>query len=100
MSIVLGFGCLEEQERQRIKQAVIDGASCGKSISDVLEKWNTAAKTYDAMPRETAPERYTSAYYYEVALHYNHINRRHPFSPDGWACLSVTEPIVVVREDR
>ena len=86
MNVVLGFGCVEENEREKIKQALRE-----RPTQQVLDEWNGRADEYDKMPRETAPERYTRFWYYGDQLHYHHINRRHAMSPDGWALLKVIE---------
>jgi len=91
--IALGFGCVEEEEQQRIKRFLIRSLLEGKSVYDVSAAWNVERKPYDKMSRDEAPERYTTFYVYDNEIHYHHINRRHPFSPDGWALLQVTEPL-------
>jgi len=93
--VILGFGRQEEQERHKIKQALHDGTGSGASAEEILGRWNQAADTYDKMPRADAPERYTSVHYYDGTLHFFHVNRNHPFSPDGWAAWKVDEPFGV-----
>lgn len=48
------------------------------------------------MDRNDVPERYSYFWYvvnkiydgkYIIEFSFHHINRRHPFSPDGWALL-------------
>jgi len=90
--IALGFGCNEAKDREDIKNAVLSAALAGRNIDDAVKPWNDKAKEYDAMPRETAPERYTKVWIYGGAFHFHHINRRHPLSPDGWALLQIEEP--------
>jgi len=92
--VILGFGRCEEQERHKIKKALRDGAVDEASATQVLDRWNRAADKYDKMPTASAPERYTTVHYYDGHLHFLHINRRHPFSPDGWAAWKVEEPFV------
>jgi len=81
-----------QRNRQDIKNAVLSAAIAGRNIDDAVKPWNDKAKEYDAMPRESAPERYTKVWIYGGAFHFHHINRRHPFSPDGWALLQIEEP--------
>ena len=87
MSIVLGFGTTEEQERKKIKDYLSEHGE--------TDKWNNKADEYDKMPKEKAPERYTRFYVYDNKIKFHHINRRHAFSPDGWALLVVEEPFGV-----
>ncbi len=98
MSLILGFGCIEERERQRIKHALIAGALKGLTTDEVLAEWNDKADEYKKMPRGVAPERYTRVFYYDNELHFHHINREHPMSPDGWAMMGVDEPFVLPAE--
>lgn len=91
MNIILGFGSIEQQEREKIKKVVKEALLAGKDICEALEPWNKKAKEYDEMPRDAVPERYTKVWFYDDKLHFHHINRRHPFSPDGWALLQVEE---------
>lgn len=95
--VILGFGRQEELERGKIKQALHDGTASGTSVEEILGQWNDAADRYDKMPRGTAPERYTTVHYYDQELHFLHINRNHPFSPDGWAAWEVVEPFGVAE---
>ena len=87
MTIVLGFGSTEEQERSRIKEHL---ATKGET-----KEWNDRADKYDKMPKDEAPERYTRFYIYDESIKFHHINRRHPFSPDGWALMVIEEPFGV-----
>jgi len=99
MQIILGFGCQEERERARVIEA-LDGLTDEKDIHMALRPWNEKAKEYDKMPRETAPERYTSISFYDGKLHFSHINRQHPFSPDGWALLQIDEQFSTPEADH
>ena len=92
--LALGFGCIEERERETIKRRLLAAAINGKDFDEVSKTWNAERNKYDEMNREEAPERYTKFWIYEGAIHYHHIHRRHPFSPDGWALLRIDEPIV------
>jgi len=95
MCIILGFGHVEGGERTKIRAALLDHAKCGRTVSDILAIWNDKADEYDDLPRGEAPERYTRIFCYGGKLHFHHINRNHPFSPDGWALLQVNEPFDV-----
>jgi len=90
--LALGFGCNETSEREKIKNIALSAAMRGEKIDDALKEWNVKANEYDKLPRDKVPERYTRVYVYGGAFHFSHINRRHPFSPDGWAMLQITEP--------
>jgi len=92
MTIVLGFGSTEEMVREEVKKALAENGI------GVLEKWNSKAEEYDKLPREKTPERYTKIYYYDNTLTFMHINRRHPFSPDGWAMMEIKEPFEIKEE--
>lgn len=92
MAIILGFGRVEVRERAKVKAALVDGAKCGRTVKDILAHWNDKADEYDALPRGEAPERYTRVFCYDGKLCFHHINRNHPFSPDGWALWQVDEP--------
>ena len=100
MGIILGFGSRERQVQQDVKQAVMDGVRAGRDVGDILQKWNDEADAYDKCAQEAAPERYTSIWYYGDALHFHHVNRRHPFSPDGWAALEVHEPFPLPEDEE
>lgn len=85
--VILGFGACEELERARIREAIArDGAEAAE------REWSVRADEYGKLPREAAPERYTRFWCYDGKIHYHHINRRHPFSPDGWAMWRYVEP--------
>jgi hypothetical protein len=91
MSIVLGFGCVEDREREKIKAALLEGARNGLSSEEVLRVWNDKADEYDEMPRGVAPQRYTRVYDFGDKLRFHHYNRDHAMSPDGWGLLVVGE---------
>lgn len=93
MGIVLGFGSTEAQKEKLIRKEVLKALLFNDDVQSVAKKWKSQAEIYDKMPREEAPERYTYFYFYDNAIHFHHINRRHPFSPDGWALLCVEMPI-------
>ena len=96
--LALGFGCIEVEERDKIKRHLLAALLRGESASAVSKAWNAEREKYDKMSRREAPERYTTFYVYDDAIHFCHINRRHPFSPDGWALLQVTEPLESTKE--
>jgi hypothetical protein len=81
--------------QDRIKKLIISTLLKGESIYEVSLKWNDENKKYDAMPKETAPQRYTNFYVHDDTITYHHINRQYAFSPDGWGMLIVEEPLNV-----
>lgn len=89
--IAIGFGRIEASERDAIKEALRDAAARGISEDEAVRPWNEGADKYDAMPSESAPERYTRVYLHDDKIVFLHIHRRHPFSPDGWAALLIEE---------
>ena len=91
MDIILGFGCIEEQERMTIKKAICDGITKGEKVDEILDQWNKKADMFDKQARDIAPERYTRIRFYDDTLCFLHINRNHPLSPDGWAMLKIEE---------
>jgi hypothetical protein len=98
MAIVLGFGAVEERTRNEIKKLLIDKATTMHEAYLISKEWNENNKKFDVMKREDAPERYTNFYVYDGKIKYNHINRRHPFSPDGWALMEYEEPFLILKE--
>jgi hypothetical protein len=92
MSVIFGFGCKEEEQRHEIMVLLIASAMRGENLFDVNTKWNADKDQYDKLPKEKAPERYTQFYLTNEGLCFHHINRRYPFSPDGWAMLEVRIP--------
>ncbi len=100
MSFVLGFGSTEIQVEDDVVNALIAARpTTHEALHNVLRPWNTKAKENDALPRGEAPERYTSIYFYEDMLHFHHVNRNHPFSPDGWALLQTEKHFHLFPED-
>jgi len=93
MSIIFGFGSTEEKVRTKVKEAIL-GMSTDEEIDDFIKRWNEDADKFDKMPKDTAPERYTRLFFYDEKIHFHHINRRHPFSPDGCALLVIREPLI------
>lgn len=92
MSIILGFGSTEDSDRLQIRNELLTALQAKQTIKVVLKKWNDKADNYDALPMSEAPERYTRFWVYDSKIVFHHINRRHPFSPDGWALLKIEEP--------
>lgn len=79
--MILGFGSVEEAVRNEIKNLLLAAALKGENLHDVSTQWNAERAPYDKLSRAEAPERYTTFYVYDGAIHYLHINRRHPFRP-------------------
>lgn len=90
--IAFGFGSQEAMARDKIKRLLLGAAIKGESLFAVSDKWN-AEREYKGVPVKDQPERYTLFWVYDKAIHYMHVNTRHPFSPDGMASLSVDEPL-------
>jgi len=90
-TIILGFGSIEERIRNQVKHK-LHGMKSENEVCHFIEEWNKDADKYDKMPREKAPERYTRLFFCNNILHFHHINRKHPFSADGWAALIIQEP--------
>lgn len=90
MSFVLGFGCVEKSLQWEVTKLVCDAIGRGEKVEPLLASWNDAAALHDKESADVAPERYSRITYLPHAkkLLFLHVNRRHPFSPDGWACLS------------
>lgn len=88
--MIIGFGTTEvETARQIIME-------CLKGEPRVIQaRHEEDANNHKGNPNP--PERYTTFYlnrheiypgYTIITFRMLHINRRHPFSPDGWACLN------------
>ena len=86
MNIVLGFGRTEEEQRNIIKERIKE-----TGLEATNKEFKDRAEIYDKQSKEEAPERYTYFYAYDNKIIFFHINRRHAFSPDGWALLRVEE---------
>lgn len=110
MGFALGFGKTEEDFVKSEENIILDYATQlwepGSYVSEELardvqkfvnergEAYRDAAEEYKTA--EDHPDRYSSYYatvlndasHLAVILRCLHINRRHPLSPDGWACLS------------
>lgn len=97
MSIILGFGAVETRTREEIKKLLIETCKTVEDADRISKNWNDKNKVFDTMPREKAPERYTNFYVYDGKIKYHHINRRHAFSPDGWALMEYEEPFLMLE---
>ena len=102
--MIFGFGDGEKREAIRVLEETakeLKGVMEKSKIECILESLSKKCKDRtdknDKLDKNDAPERYS---YYWTNLMYNHkdsfvvlynfhhINRRHPFSSDGWALLS------------
>lgn len=90
---VLGFGSVETGVRKELRSKIMKAKNDGIDIHTFCKSLNAKNDEYDKMSKEEAPERYTNVYVYDNKIHYSHINRRHAFSPDGWALFQVEEDI-------
>jgi hypothetical protein len=93
MSIILGFGSVETRVRAEIIEHIRIEMSKGKDIQSISKEYNSVGDAYDKLSKEDAPEIYTKFFFYDDTLHFHHINRRHAFSPDGWALMCCDEPM-------
>lgn len=107
---MLGFGQTEHEVALQIIEECASALSLsGKDGLRAIEaKYADDGDRFKAMKREEAPERYTyfwASYYevypgrYFVAFTMHHINRKHAFSPDGWAMLETHWILSVDRVD-
>ena len=94
--MMLGFGCIEDKARDDIKKLIVGAALKGEDLFKVSEKWNSE-RDYKNIPISDQPERYTKFWIYDDAIHYMHVNTRHPFSPDGVAAIIIDEPFEVKK---
>jgi hypothetical protein len=119
MDFVLGFGSTESQFQTNLEAEIrnriverfqfIDSYYFDDSFISEIANWckslseksKLVADSYEKSP--DFPERYSSFYshtigdcnYIVVILDIAHINRHHPFSPDGWAMLTVEKTVCV-----
>lgn len=91
--MILGFGSTEENVRREVKEALLSAMANKQNTDDVLKPWNDKADEYDKLSQDQAPERYSRIWFYGNKLIFHHINRRHAFSPDGWALLKIEEEL-------
>ena len=98
--MILGFGKTEETVARDILQECYNAIERDKEISSieaiesVRAKYNKLYDEYGQMDASEVPERYSCFWAYESGEYFrftfHHINRRHPFSNDGWAMLKST----------
>ena len=96
MGIVLGFGSVETRTREEIKKLLIETCKTIDDARRISKAWNDKNKAFDSMSKEESPERYTNFYIHDGEIKYHHINRRHAFSPDGWALMEYSEPFLML----
>lgn len=87
--IILGFGSIEDS----LEEDILSRLRRGESGEDISKHSHEIADVNDKMNRTSAPERYSRVWVHvpmdgQIGVHFLHINRRHPFAPDGWASLS------------
>ena len=97
MIMILGFGKVEDDTARTIMRECYKalGSDLGKDVHEIIRSIENDNKQssdkYDKMSKSEAPERYsrfwTCTYNKYVEFVFHHINRRHAFSPDGWALL-------------
>ena len=109
--MIFGFGDTESKEAVKIIHECLDAIAATpdnpkSALVAVEKKYDDAGKRYEKM--DNPPQRYTyffstfvpiyeGCYYIDFTMH--HINRQHPFTPDGWALLA-TRWMVSVSPDE
>lgn len=99
--MILGFGKTEVDAAHTILTECVEAMQNNLNneswaVNKVAQCYMKAAEEYKTISRNCVPERYCyffpflwrlyeGKYFVEIAIH--HINRNHPFSPDGWAML-------------
>lgn len=85
---MLGFGSTEQQAEEQIKTRCFSALVRGgwKELARVRDEWNAQNDYNTDSPQ--VPERFTRFWTYGGAIHFQHVNTRHPFSPDGWAAIN------------
>lgn len=97
--MVIGFGRTEKETALKIIRECIEAWKTDGpiGIERLQSKYVKMEKQYDDMSKKEAPERYTYFWAdshktcdgnYIIEFEMNHINRRHPLSPDGWAMFT------------
>ncbi len=98
--MILGFGKIEDTTARDILK------KCCKAISDnpnippidsietIRDIYNKQYNEYGSKNASEVPERYSCFWAYQSGeyfrFQFHHINRRHPFSKDGWAMIQST----------
>ena len=95
--MILGFGVTETTTARNIINECLIAIKENKDehpleiIETIREKYNDAYEANGEMNRSESPQRYSCFWVYEsgecLLFNFHHINRRHPFSPDGWAMM-------------
>jgi len=101
--VILGFGSNERNTAKEILnecyQSILKNPTQPeKAVEEIENKYKDLDKKYHNMDKKDAPERYSVFYpnLYKLApfdtkfiikCTFLHTNRRHPFSPDGWAAI-------------
>lgn len=112
--IVFGFGIIEEETAISIIRECAEAIkntdkNHKKELYEVEKKYYALGEKYKTMKKDEAPERYSYFYssYYEmfpgncvIVFQFHHINRRHPFSGDGWAMLETRWVLSIDKHDN
>ncbi len=99
--MILGFGDTETKTAISIIEECISKRNRNKEIFEqeikkIKDKYYDLQEQYNDKSTDDVPERYSyfwfSVYkiydgYFIITFWFHHINRRHPFSADGWALL-------------
>lgn len=119
--MIIGFGKTETDFEDKLEQVLSEMVSDmyypshyfeDDFVSEVRKSADEMAKqsqnkSDEYKESETYPDRYTQYWISTVAdashiifvVSFMHINRRHGFSPDGWACLQTKKAFVIEHMD-
>jgi len=111
--MILGFGCQEETTAINIIEECIavkakDKNKFESEVKNIHKKYYNLQEEYSKLDRNKAPERYSYFWHsiyeiyrgYIITFKFSHINRQHPFSPDGWAMLKTRWIAQILFEDE
>lgn len=97
--MILGFGSTEREAASRVLSEIDDALQSGlgeEGIKEIQRRHSEEADRNKKLSSADAPERYSEFWASHDEVHselsYTHVrflhyNRRHPFSPDGWAAM-------------
>jgi len=98
--MTVGFGNTEIKTAIKIIEECVAKKNKNKKlfeqkIKKIKKKYDNLAEEYKNKNANEAPERYSYFWFslygiydgYFITFLFHHINRRHPFSEDGWALL-------------
>lgn len=98
--MLIGFGSTEMKTAMNIIEECISKRDKNKDkfekeLKKIKKKYDDLSEEYKNKNANDVPERYSYFWYsvykiyniYFITFDFHHINRRHPFSPDGWAMI-------------